>query len=426
MFEPVLEPGPGGTPVAMPSPCDLRARPEIARRTLVLAPHPDDDTLSAGSLIHWAVRAAADVRVIYMTDGDDNQWSQRRVERRVRIGASGRRRWGARRRREAAESLKRLGVPVANATWLGLPDQRLDATLINAPQALVGPIARAIESFAPTLLLVPALDDLHPDHGAVSIAALAALATVPPAMRPLALGYLIHDPGHPGRVADEWRFTPRAGEIEAKRHALSAHESQLAWHRRAFLGMAERDEGYTSDFVGTVSAAAPSLHATHHEDERNWSLDLPLGHWPVLGGLELYAIALAGAHLCATHVRLRRSRTVSVACAPGEGHGTLHARWTPRRLHVDWTGAPAGEPVRWFVRVRLPFEQRLGFLGRWPWLTLPLAAPVEACVPACACAGQAPAPAAAPALREPLPLPRPRSAGARAAALAGVRDDARD
>src|SRR5436309_73025 len=52
-------------------------RPSIAQianspatRLLVVAPHPDDEVLAAGGLIHHVVSIGGQVRVVYLTDGD--------------------------------------------------------------------------------------------------------------------------------------------------------------------------------------------------------------------------------------------------------------------------------------------------------------------------------------------------------------------
>src|ERR1035437_4372289 len=70
-------------------------------RLLLIAPHPDDESLACGTTLQAAVRAGAAVRVIYVTDGDNNPWPQRFMERKWRIRQADRLRWGQLRRREA-------------------------------------------------------------------------------------------------------------------------------------------------------------------------------------------------------------------------------------------------------------------------------------------------------------------------------------
>src|SRR5437016_12191020 len=83
-------------------------RPDPADRLLVLAPHPDDESLAIGGLLRLARAVGASVRVIYLTSGENNPWAQRACERRWRIGFVERQRWGRRREGETLASLARL------------------------------------------------------------------------------------------------------------------------------------------------------------------------------------------------------------------------------------------------------------------------------------------------------------------------------
>src|SRR6202008_2455796 len=74
-------------------------------RLLVLAPHPDDETLGTGGLLSRAARLAIATEVVFVTDGDDNPWPQRVLERRIRLDAGARARWAERRRFEAVAAL---------------------------------------------------------------------------------------------------------------------------------------------------------------------------------------------------------------------------------------------------------------------------------------------------------------------------------
>src|SRR5262245_44158967 len=44
-------------------------------RILVLAPHPDDEVLGAGGVLHEAVSRKLPVHVVFLTNGDSNEWS---------------------------------------------------------------------------------------------------------------------------------------------------------------------------------------------------------------------------------------------------------------------------------------------------------------------------------------------------------------
>ena len=136
---------------------------------MMIAPHPDDESLAAGILLQKAVAAGASVRVIYATDGDDNPWPQRALERKWRLNAADRKRWGRLRRREAISALETLGLRAADARFLGLPDQGLTRLLLHDCRATAARIARMIADWSPTHLLLPSTADTHPDHSALAV-----------------------------------------------------------------------------------------------------------------------------------------------------------------------------------------------------------------------------------------------------------------
>src|SRR5260221_5646247 len=69
-------------------------------RVLFLAPHPDDEGLAASGLLQRAALVGARVHLVFATNGDNNVWAQRYVERRWQIAESDRLRWGDVRKRE--------------------------------------------------------------------------------------------------------------------------------------------------------------------------------------------------------------------------------------------------------------------------------------------------------------------------------------
>ena len=123
-------------------------------RLLVLAPHPDDETLATGGLIQLALAAGCAVRVLILTDGDNNPWPQRWLERRWRIDAAARARWGQRRRAEARHALEILGLAPDAWCCFGWADLGLTDRLL-ADSASEHAIAAEIRRFAPTRLAAP-------------------------------------------------------------------------------------------------------------------------------------------------------------------------------------------------------------------------------------------------------------------------------
>ena len=71
---------------AVPPPAEERELQfTAADRLLMLAPHPDDEALAAGGLLQRAIGADAEVRILYVTSGENNPWAQRANEWRWRL-----------------------------------------------------------------------------------------------------------------------------------------------------------------------------------------------------------------------------------------------------------------------------------------------------------------------------------------------------
>jgi LmbE family N-acetylglucosaminyl deacetylase len=225
-------------------------------RVLVLAPHPDDETLAAGGLLQQAVAVGAPVRVLIATSGENNPWAQRAVERRWRLGRSDRDRWGVRRRGEAFEALRRLGVACSSATFLGFRDQGITGTLLERGAEAVLALARALAAFRPTIVVGPALGDRHPDHNALAVLLRLALARLAVDDRPArVLSYFVHPrPAYAAhRHACSVRLTP--DQVRRKRAAILAHRTQLRLRPHSLLAFADARETFV--LAGRGNGDAP-------------------------------------------------------------------------------------------------------------------------------------------------------------------------
>jgi len=91
-------------------------------RVLIFAPHPDDETLGTAGIIQKAAAAGAEVRVMYLTNGEHNQLAFIVYEKRFVIKQKALIHMGEVRRKEAISAMKLLGVPEENLIFLGYPD----------------------------------------------------------------------------------------------------------------------------------------------------------------------------------------------------------------------------------------------------------------------------------------------------------------
>jgi LmbE family N-acetylglucosaminyl deacetylase len=136
-------------------------RLERVRDALVIAPHPDDETIGAYGLIRRLVRQRARVRVVIVTDGAGSHRGSARWPTARLV---------AERRRETLRAMARIGVPAGAVRFVGLPDGGTSAL----PASALRPLTRAIaQARGVDLLLSPARDDDHPDHRVTAQAATA-------------------------------------------------------------------------------------------------------------------------------------------------------------------------------------------------------------------------------------------------------------
>jgi len=111
-----------------------RAVPDLGAfdHVVVLAAHPDDETLGAGGLMARAFSHGCRVTVVVATDGEASH-----PESPTRTAAS----LGAARRHEVDRATRRL-APTRELTLLGLPDGSLSTHARSVVEALVDIIGR--------------------------------------------------------------------------------------------------------------------------------------------------------------------------------------------------------------------------------------------------------------------------------------------
>jgi len=232
-----------------------------ASRLMLIAPHPDDEALACIVILQHAVHAGAAVRVIYATDGDDNPWPQRMLERKWRLNAADRKRWGKLRRTEALAALRVLGVGTSEARFLALPDQGLTDLLIHDCRSTLDRLAKIISDWSPTHLLVPSTADTHPDHSALGVMLRLVLAEFfPNDPRMSVWSYAVH-----GKSA---AFFNRAQqhrqsktETATKLLAIRCHKTQIKLSRTRFLKYAARPERFLKLRMPETTMVDGSIHS---------------------------------------------------------------------------------------------------------------------------------------------------------------------
>lgn len=210
---------------------------------MILAPHPDDESLATGGLIQQAIRRGAHIRVVFVSDGENNPWPQRFVERRWRIGPRDQARWACRRRQEALAALRCLGLSENNVRFLGLPDQGLTTALLHAQEGPIGALTEALTAWPPDLLVAPSPHDGHPDHNALAILVNFALARIGAGSDLRLIHYVVHS-RQQRLPAPYWTLSLSPEQRATKRQAILEHKSQMALSRGRFLSYARSVERF--------------------------------------------------------------------------------------------------------------------------------------------------------------------------------------
>ena len=127
-------------------------------RVVVVAAHPDDETLGAGGLMAAAVAAGLRVDVVVLTDGEASHPNSPTTTP-ARLAAI--------RRTETRSAVRQLS-PASSVIFADLGDGQLKRSLNEAVSTLVDVIS---EDGRKTLLVAPWRGDRHPDHEAAGRAA---------------------------------------------------------------------------------------------------------------------------------------------------------------------------------------------------------------------------------------------------------------
>ncbi|MEO8130395.1 MAG: PIG-L family deacetylase, partial [Bryobacteraceae bacterium] len=127
--------------------------------TLVVAAHPDDETLGAGI---WMHRQAPDrVHVLHITDGSPQDMHDATL-----LGFPTRESYARARREEMSGVIQMLGIPPENWNQLEIPDKEAH---LHTSQLLTQ-MAGIIDVIEPALVVTHAYEGGHPDHDTAAFA----------------------------------------------------------------------------------------------------------------------------------------------------------------------------------------------------------------------------------------------------------------
>ncbi len=205
---------------------DIPALPlQNAKRVLVIAPHPDDETIGAGGVIQAAISQGSEVKVVIVTNGDGQLLAPLALDRKVLPTPVDYVQGGEERQRESLAALQRLGVPNESVIFLSYPDHYLetmwlsdwkeeipvlvrDTRVTKSPyprtynpsahyvgKDVLGDIQTILLDYKPDVIFISHPNDDHPDHRAVydfTKMALSLIQAQTPDYRPAVWAYLVH------------------------------------------------------------------------------------------------------------------------------------------------------------------------------------------------------------------------------------------
>jgi len=246
--------------------------PKAGQKILIFSPHPDDETLGAGGYIARATKNGAEVKVVFITNGDGHWSSSVEEFKEVYLNSDDYIQSGKTRQQESEKALAILGVRHENIIFLGYPDMGLKDLLGKNFQALytspftkknaspyidsyrqnasytgenlVTDMTKIISDFKPDIVLVTSPSDIHPDHAAAAAFTKKALEK-DSNLHPKLYYYLIHYKRfpypkgfHPTRmmtppskliqITNLWyKFILLRDILNLKEEALKQYQSQL-------------------------------------------------------------------------------------------------------------------------------------------------------------------------------------------------------
>lgn len=258
-------------------------------RVLVMAPHPDDESLACGGVIQTAVERRIPVRVAFLTYGDNNQWSFVLYRKHPVLEPKAVQGMGLMRHGEALQAARLLGLTEDQLTFLGYPDfgtlhiwnacwgshppytSMLTKTTVvpyanafrpGAPytgENIMQDLMALLRDFKPTKIFLSHPADHNPDHRALYLFMRVALWNLESELRPQLLPYLTHfqcwpqpqglhiakplEPPEIMRNAVAWSVFPLgSNQVSVKLAAVKAHASQFRYSGKYLSSFVRQNE----------------------------------------------------------------------------------------------------------------------------------------------------------------------------------------
>jgi len=218
------------SPLVDPQALPLRSVQQIAADSvLVIAPHPDDETLGCGGAIALLCARGCRVRILVVSDGTQSHPNSRQYPA-AKLRAL--------RESETRSAMALLGVAAADIEFLGLADGSVPAMPSDSSDssdsaefsAAVDACCNTLKTWQPTLIFLPWRSDPHPDHRATWQLIHAAVQRLSLSARLVEYPIWDWDPQQRRHGSDHervsaWRLDIHS-VVQLKQEAIAAYRSQ--------------------------------------------------------------------------------------------------------------------------------------------------------------------------------------------------------
>ncbi|MGO9244070.1 MAG: PIG-L deacetylase family protein [Verrucomicrobiia bacterium] len=272
-------------------------------RIIIFAPHPDDESIGCGGIIQQALALKVPVRIVWLTYGDNNEWSFFLYRKHIVVMPEAVRLMGEVRHQEAVAAAQVLGVDPHQLIFLGYPDfgtlaiwyrhwadrppfegmltkvtkvPYADAYRPGAPykgEDILHDIEANLQEFKPTKVFVSHPSDHNVDHQALYVFTRVALWDLESRLHPEVYPYLVHFAHWPAprglqtarsllppaqlATSVSWNVVPLShDQIQLKECALRAHRSQVESSGKYLLSFVRANELF-GDFPPLVVPTVP-------------------------------------------------------------------------------------------------------------------------------------------------------------------------
>ncbi|MCX5702426.1 MAG: PIG-L family deacetylase [Candidatus Omnitrophica bacterium] len=227
-------------------------------RILILAPHPDDESIGTAGVIQKALKTGAEVKVVLFTNGDNNELAFIVYEKRLTIRKGEFLHMGEVRRKETISAMAYLGVKPQDVIFLGYPDFGTmeiltkywqtdkpyrsmfprqtkvpypEAISPNAPyvgESVLEDLKKVIAGFKPTKIFVSHPADTNRDHRALYVFTRIALWDLKEQIQqPKVFSYIIHVLGWP---------MPRGYHLDLELNPpAEINDGEIAWQKLGLI-----------------------------------------------------------------------------------------------------------------------------------------------------------------------------------------------